>query len=147
MVSPSRSPLPNEDTPGRISSGRGFSRRVFHGGISAFTVRSHPLEALANNPPVLSISVDATLDAHQIASPGTFLPSEQVVRDSVIGTNALAAYLSSSVARLGQITDIFTRAGAPYLGDADALVHAMLLLAVEWAILYRLYRRRIFLSA
>jgi len=55
----------------------------FHGGISAFTVRSHPLEALANNPPVLSISVDATLDAHQIASPGTFLPSEQVVRDSV----------------------------------------------------------------
>ena len=66
---------------------------------------------------------------------------------AVIGTNALAAYLSSSVARLGQITDIFTRAGAPYLGDADALVHAMLLLAVEWAILYRLYRRRIFLSA
>src|SRR6266571_5147181 len=66
---------------------------------------------------------------------------------AVIGTNALAAYLSSSVARLGQITGIFTRAAAPYLGDADALVHAMLLLAVEWAILYRLYRRRIFLSA
>jgi len=51
------------------------------------------------------------------------------------------------VARLGQITGIFTRAAAPYLGDAEALVHAMLLLAVEWAILYRLYRRRIFLSA
>ncbi len=65
----------------------------------------------------------------------------------MIGTNALAAYLSSSVARLGQITGIFTRAAAPYLGDAEALVHAMLLLAVEWAILYRLYRRRIFLSA
>jgi len=66
---------------------------------------------------------------------------------AVIGTNALAAYLSSSVARLGQITGIFTRAAAPYLGDAEALVHAILLLAVEWAILYRLYRRRIFLSA
>jgi len=66
---------------------------------------------------------------------------------AVIGTNALAVYLSSSVARLGQITGIFTRAAAPYLGDAEALVHAMLLLAVEWAILYRLYRRIIFLSA
>ena len=39
------------------------------------------------------------------------------------------------------------RAAAPYLGDAEALVHAILLLAVEWAILYWMYRRRIFLSA
>ena len=44
-------------------------------------------------------------------------------------------------------TSLAMRSEAPYLGDADALVHAMLLLAVEWAILYRLYRRRIFLSA
>src|SRR6267378_4568490 len=62
---------------------RGDRTIRFHGGISAFTVRAHHLESFANNPAVLSISVDAPLDALQVAPPTAVLPTERVVRDSV----------------------------------------------------------------
>ena len=66
-----------------LLKGRGDKLIRFHRGISAFTVRSQHLEALADNPAVLSISVDAPLEAHAIVTPTTFLPTQQVVRDSV----------------------------------------------------------------
>src|SRR5205814_8249795 len=66
-----------------LMKARGDRPIRYHAGISAFTVRAHHLEALAKNPAVLSISVDAPLDALQVATPSTFLPTEQVVRESV----------------------------------------------------------------
>src|SRR5438034_708189 len=107
---------------------RGDSPIRFHRGISAFTVRAHHLEAFANNPAVLSISVDAPLDALQIA-PTTFLPTEQVVRDSVslpgawtgagIGVAVIDSGIEPSADFAGRITAFydFTRGGivsAPY---------------------------------
>ena len=65
----------------------------------------------------------------------------------VMGMNALAVYLSESVTRLSHIAGIFTNAAAPALGSATQLANAVLLIAVEWAILYWMYRRKIFLSA
>jgi len=66
---------------------------------------------------------------------------------TVIGMNALAVYFSSSVTRLSEVAGIFTHAAAPILGASEALVHAILLLAIEWLILYWMYRRKIFLRA
>jgi len=64
----------------------------------------------------------------------------------VIGMNALAVYLSASVTQLSRIAGIFANA-APLLGPATEFAHAVLLIAFEWAILYWMYRRKIFLSA
>jgi predicted acyltransferase len=66
---------------------------------------------------------------------------------AVIGMNALAVYFSSSVTKLSEVAGIFTRAAAPLLGASEELAHAILLLSVEWAILYWMYRRKIFLRA
>ncbi len=65
----------------------------------------------------------------------------------VIGMNALAAYLFGTVTRLPGIVRIFTRDLAATLGAAGPLVAALAFLVVEWAILYWMCRRKIFLSA
>jgi predicted acyltransferase len=65
----------------------------------------------------------------------------------VIGVNALAAYLCGTVTRLPQIVRIFTRAPAELMGSGGSLFGALAFLAVEWAILYWMYRRKLFLSA
>jgi predicted acyltransferase len=66
---------------------------------------------------------------------------------AVIGMNALAVYFSSSVTRLSEVARVFTRAAEPFLGAGEELVHAILLLSIEWLILWWMYRRKIFLRA
>ena len=65
----------------------------------------------------------------------------------VIGMNALAIYLSGTVTQLSQIVRIFSKAAAGTLGSFDHLFGAVLLAAVDWLILYWMYRRKIFLNA
>ena len=64
----------------------------------------------------------------------------------VIGMNALAVYLSSTVMRLSTIADVFTGGIAEALGKAGPFFAALAFLALEWAILYWMYKRKIFLS-
>jgi predicted acyltransferase len=66
---------------------------------------------------------------------------------AVIGMNALAVYLSGTVTRLPQIVDVLVRGGVPALGAAGSLFNAVVLLAVEWVILFWMYRRKVFLTA
>ncbi len=63
----------------------------------------------------------------------------------VIGMNALAAYLAGTLTQFDRIAAIVTKS-AP-LGALQPLAAAVLLFAVEWLILFWMYRRRIFLSA
>jgi predicted acyltransferase len=65
----------------------------------------------------------------------------------VIGMNALAVYLSSTVTRLPEIVRIFTREPAAAMGSFGPLFAALAFFAVEWCILYWMYRRKLFLSA
>ena len=64
----------------------------------------------------------------------------------VIGVNALAVYLAETVTRLHQIVGMFTKSAAGTLGAFEPLAAALLVCAVEWLILYWLYKRRIFLN-
>lgn len=66
---------------------------------------------------------------------------------AVAGMNALAWYLSSTVARLPQVVSVFSKAAAPVLGPFETLFGAVLLFAAEWLILYWMYKRKIFLTA
>jgi predicted acyltransferase len=62
----------------------------------------------------------------------------------VIGMNAIAAYMAGTLFPLNHIVGIFTRgANATF----EPLVRAVIVLTVEWMILYWMYRRRIFLRA
>lgn len=62
----------------------------------------------------------------------------------VIGMNAIAAYMAGTLFPLNHIVGIFTRgANATF----EPLVRAVIVLTVEWLILYWMYRRRIFLRA
>ncbi len=64
---------------------------------------------------------------------------------AVIGMNALAAYLAATFTRLEEIIEILSKAWNPYLRAFAPLTSAILLIGVEWAILYWMYRRKIFL--
>src|SRR5262249_27438047 len=65
----------------------------------------------------------------------------------VIGMNALAAYLAATVTRLHALVGILTKGIEGHLGSAGPLFASIVFFAVEWSILYWMYRRRIFLSA
>jgi predicted acyltransferase len=65
----------------------------------------------------------------------------------VIGMNALAAYLCGTITRLQEIVGIFTRGPAAAMGGAGPLFAALAFFAVEWSILYWMYKRKLFLSA
>jgi len=64
----------------------------------------------------------------------------------VIGMNALAIYLSSSVMRLSAIAEVFTRVPATVMGPAGPLFSEVFYIALEWIILYWMYKRKIFLT-
>lgn len=64
----------------------------------------------------------------------------------VIGMNALAIYLSSSVMRLSSIADVFSKVPATVMGPAGPLFSEACYIALEWIILYWMYRRKIFLT-
>jgi predicted acyltransferase len=65
----------------------------------------------------------------------------------VIGMNALAVYLCSTFTRLPQVVGIFTKAPAAAMGSFGPLSAALAFFAVEWSILYWMYKRKLFLSA
>jgi predicted acyltransferase len=65
----------------------------------------------------------------------------------IIGMNALAVYLCNTVTRLDEIVGIFTRAPAAAMGSVGPLFAALAFFAVEWSILYWMYKRKIFLTA
>jgi predicted acyltransferase len=64
----------------------------------------------------------------------------------VIGMNARAVYLASTVTRLSTIADVFTDGIAESLGQFGPFFAALAFLALEWVILYWMYKRKIFLS-
>lgn len=66
---------------------------------------------------------------------------------AVIGMNALAIYMGKSIVPLSRIIGIFTGSLDAQLGTFTPLVHAIAVLAVEWLILYWMFKRRIFLRA
>jgi len=65
----------------------------------------------------------------------------------VIGTNALAVYLSNTVTRLHYVVGIFTKGAEAALGSIGPLFGAVVFIGVEWLILYWMYKRKIILSA
>ncbi|MCK4922731.1 MAG: hypothetical protein KAS71_16875 [Bacteroidales bacterium] len=64
----------------------------------------------------------------------------------VIGMNALAIYLSGTVMKLHKIADIFTQGPASLMGSFGPVFSALGFLALEWSILYWMYKRKIFLN-
>ncbi|MFB3825341.1 MAG: acyltransferase family protein [Bryobacteraceae bacterium] len=65
----------------------------------------------------------------------------------VIGMNALAIYVGQSVVRVHSVVGIFSKPIAAHLGAFGPLFAASAVLAVEWLVLYWMYRRKIFLRA
>lgn len=65
----------------------------------------------------------------------------------VVGMNALAVYLCGTVTRLQTVVGVFTKGPADAMGMLGPLFAALAFFAVEWAILYWMYKRKIFLSA
>jgi predicted acyltransferase len=65
----------------------------------------------------------------------------------VIGTNAVAIYMSESIVRWGDIVGIFTSPMESTLGSFTPLMHAVSTIALEWLVLYWMYKRKIFLTA
>ena len=65
----------------------------------------------------------------------------------VIGVNALAVYLSSTVTRLHEIVGIFTQGAVTGLGSFGPLFGTVVFLGVEWLILFWMFKRKVILSA
>lgn len=66
---------------------------------------------------------------------------------AVIGMNAIFIYMFSSLIHLDPIVDVFTRGIARILPNSGLLFQQVAILAAEWAILFWMYKRRIFLKA
>ena len=65
----------------------------------------------------------------------------------VIGMNAVAIYMSESIIPWSRTVAIFTAPLTPVFGSFTTLFHAVAVLAVEWLVLYWMYKRKIFLTA
>lgn len=65
----------------------------------------------------------------------------------VIGMNALAVYMGRTLVPLKRTVDIFTAPVAIQFDAYGVLIQYLAFLAVEWLILYWMYRRKIFLTA
>src|SRR6266480_363605 len=65
----------------------------------------------------------------------------------VIGMNAVFIYMSESIIPWRQTVGIFTAPLEGVLGSFTTLFHAILVLAIEWLVLYWMYKRKIFLTA
>ncbi|PYV26165.1 MAG: hypothetical protein DMG27_07655 [Acidobacteria bacterium] len=65
----------------------------------------------------------------------------------VIGSNAVFIYMFTSLVHLGRGMSIFTAGIAAALGRAGPLFHEVSVIAVEWLILFWMYKRRIFVKA
>jgi predicted acyltransferase len=65
----------------------------------------------------------------------------------VIGMNAVAIYMLERIIPWSKTVAIFTHALTGTLGSLSLLIHAIAVLALEWLVLYWMYRRKIFLTA
>jgi len=65
----------------------------------------------------------------------------------VIGMNAVAIYMSESIIPWSKTVAIFTQPLTGTLGSFTTLFHAFGVLAVEWLVLYWMYKRKILLTA
>jgi len=66
---------------------------------------------------------------------------------TVIGMNAIFIYMFTSLIHLDPIVDVFTRGIARGLPNSELLLQQVVVLALEWLILFWMYRRRIFIKA
>jgi hypothetical protein len=66
---------------------------------------------------------------------------------TVIGMNAIFIYMFTSIIHLDPIVDVFTQGIVGVLPNAELLFQQVAVLAVEWAILFWMYKRNIFLRA
>jgi predicted acyltransferase len=66
---------------------------------------------------------------------------------AVIGCNAVAAYMAGSLVSFSRIVAPFTGLAVPWLGPLAPAARPAAALALEWLVLYWMYRREIFLRA
>jgi len=66
---------------------------------------------------------------------------------TVIGMNAIFIYMFSSLIHLDPIVDVFTQGIARAWPNSELLLQQVAVLAVEWLILFWMYKRKIFLRA
>jgi predicted acyltransferase len=65
---------------------------------------------------------------------------------AVIGMNAIFIYMFSSLIHLGPIVDVFTQGIARVWPNSEVLLQQVAVLAVEWAILFWMYKRNVFVK-
>jgi len=65
----------------------------------------------------------------------------------VIGVNPIFIYMATSILPIENLVGIFTKGIAGHLGAGGPLFNALAVLIVEWAILFWMYKRKIFLRA
>jgi predicted acyltransferase len=66
---------------------------------------------------------------------------------AVIGANAIFIYMSRTLFHLGAIVGVFTQGLVRLLPQSRVLVQEIGVIAVEWLILYWMYKRKIFIKA
>jgi predicted acyltransferase len=66
---------------------------------------------------------------------------------AIIGMNAIFIYMLTSLIHLGPIVDVFTGGIGRILPSSSLLFQEVAVLAVEWLILFWMYKRKIFLKA
>ena len=66
---------------------------------------------------------------------------------TVIGANAIFIYMFTSLIHLDPIVDVFTKEIARILPNSELLFQQIAILAVEWVILFWMYKRKIFVKA
>jgi len=64
----------------------------------------------------------------------------------VIGMNAIAVYMATHVFNFRHIGDIFVDGLDKYVGNWSHFIHAVAAFAVIWLILWRMYRRKLFIK-
>jgi len=65
----------------------------------------------------------------------------------IFGVNAVAIYISQSIVPWHKTVAIFTAPLKSTVGSFEPLLEAIIVLAVEWLVLYWMYKRKIFLTA
>jgi predicted acyltransferase len=66
---------------------------------------------------------------------------------TVIGMNAIFIYIFSSLIHLDPIVDVFTRPIASLVPNSELLFQQLAVLAVEWVVLFCMYKRKLFIKA
>ena len=64
----------------------------------------------------------------------------------VIGSNAIFIYMFPSFVSLHPVVSIFTRARAGTSGHLEPLLDALVVLVIQWLLLFWMYRNKIFIK-